>query len=64
MAVREETAERERLHDQVQSLKKGFRRENCEGSGPGGGGENGEKFENLSKDLEQERAKYEACRTS
>ncbi|QDZ19299.1 TMF domain-containing protein [Chloropicon primus] len=59
-SLREETAERERLHDQVQSLKKGFRRENCEGSGPGGGGENGEKFENLSKDLEQERAKYEA----
>lgn len=56
-SLREEKAERERLQDQVEVIKKDFRRENTNG---GGGGDSGTKFEALSKELEQERSKYEA----
>ena len=51
-SLREETAEKERLRDQVDQLKKDFRKENSSVSG------SGDKFRVLSEELEQERSKY------
>ena len=58
--LREETAERERLQEQVKSLKEDFRSGGSEGGTAGLGDAGGSRLESLSRELEQERQKYEA----